>query len=91
LPLRSRCVAGSTVGRFAVLGDGAAAKISTALHTPWHGRGARQPDDSGGSRRAHTAAMLAERQRQVPQAKIAEVRDPRPVLRRRSFADTSRR
>jgi hypothetical protein len=32
--------------------------------------------------------MLAERRRQVPQAKIAEVRDPRPVLRRRSFADT---
>ena len=31
--------------------------------------------------------MLAER-RQVPQAKIAEVRDPRPVLRRRSSADT---
>ena len=35
--------------------------------------------------------MLAERRRQVPQAKIAEVRDPRPVLRRRSFADTSGR
>ena len=34
--------------------------------------------------------MLAERRRQVPQAKIAEVRDPRPVLRRRSSADNWR-
>ena len=33
--------------------------------------------------------MLTERRRQVPQAEIAEVRDPRPVLRRRSFPATA--
>jgi hypothetical protein len=48
----------------------------------------RQPAIPGGSGRAHATAMLAERQRQVLQAKIAEVRDPRPALCRRSSADT---
>jgi hypothetical protein len=56
----------------------AAAKISTALDTCRHGRGAlRQTGDSGRYGTAHAAAaMLAERQRRALHADTAEVRDP---------------
>lgn len=86
---RSRCVAGSTVGRFAARGGGAATKNQhRAAHLVGTDEARRQSGDSGCFGRADATAILAERQRQVPQAKIAELRDPRPVLCRRSSADT---